>query len=459
MRRTAYNMAEIIKIKKGLDIPIKGEAASTHTPDKSTYLFGITPDDFPGHKWKSAVKAGDQVFVGSPLLYSKDTEHVKLTSPVCGIVQEVRRGERRHILAVTVEASAAGGVPTPDDFLGYDTAKASSREEIMECLCASGMFALLRQRPFDVVPDPTVAPRDIFVTGFDSAPLAPQLVTRDMFPLLEKGLEVLSHLTDGNVYIGVPYDSQFTSRHARVYEFRGPHPAGNVGTQIAAIRPVNRGETVWTLSARTAVRIGSLFETGHIDAAASVCVCGDMASDPHYIDTRVGASLQSLLAGQRKSGEGEVRVISGNPLTGVKVDASSDFLRYPYRQVTLIAEGDHADEFMGWATLRPDHYSVKHSFLSSLLGKHGNYKFDSRLRGGKRAMILSGEMDKVFPMDIYPEFLLKAIMAGDIEKMEQLGVYEVAPEDFALPEFVDTSKQPLQQIVRDGLEKLRDELA
>ena len=309
------------------------------------------------------------------------------------------------------------------------------------------------------MPDPAVAPRDIFVTAFDSSPLAGPLISPQMQELHEKGLEVLARLTDGNVFLSVPYDSSLTSKAAKVYEFQGPHPAGNAGVQINKIKPVNRGETVWTLDSRTVVRIGTLFATGHIDSAAEVCLCGDMAQRPQYVDTRVGCSLRTLLAGGIKTGEGNVRTISGNVLTGIKEDPASGFLRYPYRQITLIAEGDKADEFMGWASLKPDHFSVKRSFPSFMLGKRGRYKFDSRLRGGQRAMILSGEMDKVFPMDIYPEFLLKAIMAGDIEKMEQLGIYEVAPEDFALPEFVDTSKEPLQQIVRDGLDKLRQELS
>ncbi|MCM1005389.1 MAG: Na(+)-translocating NADH-quinone reductase subunit A [Prevotella sp.] len=457
-------MADIIKIKKGLDIPMPGVASAEYTDDSVSYLFGIVPDDFPGHKWKSAVKVGDRVFVGSPLLYSKEKEKVKLVSPVCGIVQEIRRGERRHIMALTVEASKAGGVPAEEDFFLFGNGnspeiKCTDRESILDILCEAGLFAMMRQRPFDIVPDPDIVPRDIFVTGFDTAPLAPVLITRDMYAMHEKGLEILSRLTSGRVFLSVPYDSDLSSNVATITEFDGPHPAGNVGVQISKIKPVNKGETVWTLDSRTVVRIGKLFSTRKLDSAASVCVCGEMAVNPHYINTRIGVSLQFLLAGQISQDKGHVRAISGNVLTGVKADPASDFLRFPYRQITLIAEGDHTDEFMGWATVSPTHFSVKRTFPSFLLGKRGHYKFDSRLRGGRRAMILSGEMEKVFPMDIYPEFLLKAIMSGNIEKMEQLGIYEVAPEDFALPEFVDTSKQPLQQIVRTGLDKLREELS
>lgn len=453
-------MADIIRIKKGLDIPLGGAASEKHTSDTSTDSFGIVPDDFPGHKWKCAVKPGDQVKIGSELLHSKDYNTVKLVSPVAGIVTEVRRGERRKIEAVVVSTEHQSTDSECDSYRQFNVpAIDSDREAILTLLCETGLFALIHQRPYDIIPDPTIIPRDIFVTAFDSAPLATDLISFDMKDMHEKGLEVLSKLTEGNVYLGIRYDSEISSRYAKIYEFAGPHPAGNVGVQIANIRPVNRGEVVWTLDSRTVVRIGRLFSTGTIDNTAEVTICGDMAKNPHIIDTKVGASLKSILRNELRDDAEKIRVINGNVLTGIKSNIQKDFLRFPYRQITLIAEGDNADEFMGWASLRPSKFSVKRSFPSFFLGKRGNYKFDARLLGGRRAMILSGEFDKVFPMDIYPEFLLKAIIAGDIEKMEQLGIYEVAPEDFALPEFVDTSKEPLQQIVRDGLTRLRNELA
>lgn len=453
-------MANIIKIKKGLDIPLGGAASEKNTADTSTDSFGIVPDDFPGHKWKCTVKPGDCVLAGTELLHSKEHEHLKLVSPVAGTVSEVRRGERRKIEAVVINTDQSVKESDNDCFYKFDIPSLDSgREAILSLLCEAGIFALIRQRPYDIVPDPSIVPRDIFITAFDTAPLASKLISFDMKEMHEKGLEVLSKLTDGNVYLSVRYDSEIGSSHAKVYEFAGPHPAGNVGVQIANIRPVNRGDVVWTLDSRTVVRIGRLFHTGKTDNTAEVTVCGDMASDPHIINTKLGASLKTLLKGQIKNCENAVRVINGNVLTGIKSDPERDFLRYPYRQITLIAEGNTADEFMGWASLSTKKFSVKRSFPSFFLGKRGNYKFDARLRGGRRAMILSGEFDKVFPMDIYPEFLLKAIIAGDIEKMEQLGIYEVAPEDFALPEFVDTSKEPLQRIVREGLDRLRAELS
>lgn len=441
-------MANHIKIKKGLDIPLQGKASGTTADDRESALFAITPDDFPGCTWKAVVKAGDSVAHGSPLLIDKASGTITLTSPVDGTVKEIHRGERRKIEFVSVEK----GVCT--DKADFNTS--TEREQIRTTLQASGLWAMMRQRPFDIVPEAESTPRDIFVTAFDSAPLAPTILEDSLASYLEKGLEILKRLTDGYVYLGVRAGSGITSRVAEVYEFEGPHPAGNVGTQIAAIDPVNKGETVWTLDAETAARIGKLYTDGNLDFSTVVAVTGPEAKSPHSVRTIIGASLKTLLKGAVAGND--TRIISGNVLTGVK-ETADGFLRYPYRQITLIQEGEHADEFMGWASMNPRKFSVKHTFPAFLRGLTKPYDFDSRIKGGHRAMILSGEYDKVFPMDIYPEYLLKAILAGDIDKMEKLGIYEVAPEDFALPEFVDTSKNELQKIVREGLDNLRKELS
>ncbi len=441
-------MANHIKIKKGLDIPLQGKASGTTADDRESALFAITPDDFPGCTWKAVVKAGDSVAHGSPLLIDKASGTITLTSPVDGTVKEIHRGERRKIEFVSVEK----GICT--DKADFNTS--TEREQIRTTLQASGLWAMMRQRPFDIVPEAESTPRDIFVTAFDSAPLAPAILEDSLAPYLEKGLEILKRLTDGYVYLGVRAGSGITSRVAEVYEFEGPHPAGNVGTQIAAIDPVNKGETVWTLDAETAARIGKLYTDGNLDFSTVVAVTGPEAKSPHSVRTIIGASLKTLLKGAVAGND--TRIISGNVLTGVK-ETADGFLRYPYRQITLIQEGEHADEFMGWASMNPRKFSVKHTFPAFLRGLTKPYDFDSRIKGGHRAMILSGEYDKVFPMDIYPEYLLKAILAGDIDKMEKLGIYEVAPEDFALPEFVDTSKNELQKIVREGLDNLRKELS
>lgn len=441
-------MSKIIKIKKGLDIPLEGAASDRTTVDDRSVLFGITPDDFPGYTWKAAVKAGDMVAAGDALLYAKEDERLCLTSPVAGKVAEIHRGERRKIEYVSVEK---GERQESRDF-----GKATDKNARMDALMRSGLFAMMRQRPFDIVPFVGVTPRDIFVTAFDTAPLATEMTGGEERRWLETGLKALAAFTSGKVYLSVRAGSGITSSVAEVYEFEGPHPAGNVGTQIAAIKPVNKGETVWTLDAVTASRIGRLMETGKVDYSARVALTGPDMKDPHIVETTVGASLATLLDGQL-DGQKTIRLISGNVLTGVRVQTANGFLRYPYRQVTAIDEGNDADEFMGWASLDPKKYSVKRTFPAFLRGLSKPFNFDARVKGGHRAMILSGEYDKVFPMDIYPEYLIKAIMAKDIERMEQLGIYEVAPEDFALPEFVDTSKIELQKVVRDGLDYLRKE--
>lgn len=441
-------MAEIKRIKKGLDIPLSGAAYGLASTDKLTDLYAICPDDYPGPVWKAVVRAGDKVAAGDPLMIDKASGKVTLAAPVGGVVAEVNRGERRHIRFISVkkESDSSDKVATP-----------SSKEEIRNAIQTSGLWALMRQRPYDIVPDHNSEPRDIFVTAFDTAPLAPEILTQDLSKWLEKGLEALAALTAGKVYLGVRAGSNIKSKVAVITEFEGPHPAGNVGTQINAIKPVNKGETVWTLDAATAARIGKLCAAGERDYSTTVALTGPCIKNPHLVTTYFGASLTTLLAGQMKSKEG-VRIISGNVLTGIRTTADG-FLHYPYRQITVIEEGDNADEFMGWASLSPKKYSVKHSFPAFIRGLSKPFDFDARVKGGHRAMILSGEYDKVFPLDIYPEFLLKAIIAGDIDRMEKLGIYEVAPEDFALPEFVDTSKIELQKIVRDGLDNLRKELS
>lgn len=442
-------MAETIRIKKGLDIPLKGQPSSDVTDDTATTLFAICPDDFPGHTWKVVVKPGDAISAGQPLLADKATELVKLVSTVSGKVQEVNRGERRHIEFVSVSKEA--------DSSPIKLAPAKTPQQIKESILVSGLWAMMRQRPYDIVPSPDVEPRDIFVTAFDSAPLAPTLLTKSLQPWLEEGLKALSRLTGGKVYLGAKAGSGISSKAAEVYEFEGPHPAGNVGTQIAAIKPVNKGETVWTLDAATAARIGKLCATGEFDFTTEVALTGPGVKNPAMVRTTIGASIESLLKGKLAADSG-LRIISGNVLTGKRVQKDG-FLHFPYQQITVIEEGDHADEFMGWASINPYKYSVKHSFPAFLRGLSKPFDFDARIKGGHRAMILSGEYDSVFPFDIYPEYLIKAIIAGDIDRMEKLGIYEVAPEDFALPEFVDTSKIELQKIVRDGLDNLRKELS
>ena len=444
-------MSEKIRIKKGLDIPLGGKPSINVTKDNSSHLFAIYPDDFPGPIWKTTVKVGDNVKAGDVLFRDKTSEKICLVSPVTGEIKEINRGERRHINFISIEKKGE----TPD-IISKDITPGDS-QAIKDTLMRTGLWAMMRQRPYDIVPEPDFEPRDIFVTAFDTAPLAGEILAEEDKDWLEKGFNILAKLTKGKVYLGIRYGQGLSSNIAKVFEFKGPHPAGNVGPQIAAIKPVNKGEIVWTLDARTVVRIGKLFSEGIHDYETLVAVTGPEVKDPHLVKAIVGASIDGILKGFLPEDKGK-RIISGNVLTGQKVGIDG-FLHYPYRQITVIEEGDTADEFMGWASMSPGKFSVKRNFPAFLKGLSKPFNFDARVKGGKRAMILSGEYDKVFPFDIYPEYLLKAIMANDIDRMEKLGIYEVAPEDFALPEFVDTSKQELQKTVREGLDYLRKELS
>lgn len=445
-------MAEQIKIKKGLDIPLKGTASGNVVEDSSTRMAAICPDDFPGVTWKAAVKPGDNVEIGSPLLVSKEHSEICLVSPLKGVVDDVNRGERRHINFISVKSENLTDIASYKSELNP-----SSPEDIKLALKQSGLWAMMRQRPYDIVPDSETVPRDIFITAFDSSPLAPALLDKDLEPWLGKGIKILSRLTPGKVYLGIRPGQKIESSDCVVTEFAGPHPAGNVGPQIAAIKPVNKGETVWTLDTATAARIGKLFDKKEIDVHTTVALTGPEVTDPHLVKTVIGAALEGLLKGNLNTDK-NIRIISGNVLTGQKV-TTDGFLHFPYRQITVIPEGNDADEFMGWASISPKKYSVKRSFPAFLRGLAKPFDFDARIKGGRRAMIMSGEYDKVFPFDIYPEYLIKAILSGDIDRMEKLGIYEVAPEDFALPEFVDTSKIELQKTVREGLDNLRKELS
>lgn len=441
-------MARNIKIKRGLDIPFGGKA-SGRLEVIEPKLIGICPEDFQGHVWKNVVKEGDEVASGSPLLHDKTSSLIKIVSPVSGKIKEVRRGERRRILAIVIEPSAST-VSSPVYNLSLEA------DSIRSTLLQSGLWAMMRQRPFDIVPDATSVPRDIFITAFDSSPLAPVLFDHSTIPYIEKGLEVLSLITGKKPYVSTSASNPYEFKNGENLIFDGPHPAGNVGVQIAAVAPVNKGESVWTMAVSVVFRIGKLYTDGAISWKTHVALTGPEMPDPHMVQTIIGVDIRQLIPSSL-DGKTGLRVISGNVLTGIKVDPNKDFLHYPYRQITVMEEGDNADEFMGWASMSPSKFSTKRTFPAFLKNLSKPFPFDARIKGGKRAMILSGEFDKVFPFDIYPEYLLRAINNGDIDRMEKLGIYEVAPEDFALPEFVDTSKHELQQMVRDALDNLRNE--
>ncbi len=448
-------MRKTVSLKKGLNLNLAGGLGDDApvvavTPSR----IAIVPDDFPGFTPKLDVAEGDCVVAGTPLLHDKSDSRVKLVSPVGGTVEAVVRGARRKIERVVVKTDAASS-GTADSFGSLGSANG---EALRTALMESGLWAMMRRRPYDIVPLPSDEPRSIMVTAMDTAPLALSLekMVAGCETDIKAGVKALKKLTSGIIYIGVGVGSAMPDiEDAEIVEFPHIHPAGNAGVQIANIEPVNKGEVVWTLDIVTLARIGHLISTGSVDWSVSVAVTGSELVTPKIVKTVAGADMADVIGGDIKEDSRHHRVISGNVLTGVPV-GTDGFLRYPYRQVTVIPEGDDADEFMGWASMSPSKMSVSPSFIGRFLRR--KFAPDARLNGGRRAMIMSGEYDKVFPMDILPEYLIKAIIAKDIDRMEALGIYEVAPEDFALAEYVDPSKLELQKIVRDGLDYLRSEV-
>lgn len=448
-------MTNVIKIKKGLDINLKGKASEVLLNGGSSATYALVPDSYNGIMPKVVAKVGDKVKAGSVLFVDKNRPEIKFVSPVSGEVAAVNRGEKRKVLSVVVK---------PDTQVVYEefgkkNVASMKGDEVKEALLTAGMWPFIKQRPYDIVANPAESPRDIFVSAFYSAPLAPNFdfILKGQEADFQAGLSALAKMTAGKVYVGVRKGSAAAKvSGVEVVEVEGPHPAANVGVQINNIKPVNKGEVVWTVNPDDVIIMGRLFNKGVADFSRLVVLTGSETTERGYIKTIAGCTIESLVAGKIMD-NGHIRVISGNVLTGSKV-GKEDYLRAYDNQVTVIPEGDDNDEFFGWAVPGFNKYSTSHSYLTWLIGRNKEYVLDARIKGGRRAMIMSNEYDKVFPMDILPEYLIKAILAFDIDKMENLGIYEVAPEDFALCEFVDTSKIELQKIVRDGLNQLYKEM-
>lgn len=447
-------MANRIKIKKGLQIPLLGKSEEVHRGELTSEFVRVCPEDFQGIIPKLKVKVDDTVKAGQALFFSKSHPEMLFVSPIGGKVTGIERGAKRRILNITIQVDRQAGAV---DFGKKDVDKLSA-DEIKGSLLEAGVWSVIRQRPYDVVANPDKAPRDIFITGFDSSPLAPSydFILEGQGADFQTGLDALAKLTKGKLYLSVSSDTKskalLNAKNAVITEFSGPHPAGNVGVHINHIAPVNKGETVWTLSALDVLFIGRLFNNGVVDFTRTVALTGSEVKQTGYYKILPGTVLTKLFKGN-VSQDRNLRYISGNPLTGTQIDANG-VLRATHSQITVIPEGDDVHEFIGWASLSPDRYSAGNTYLRLKKG----YRMDARVLGGPRAIFVSNEYDKVFPMDIFPEQLIKSIIAFNIDKMESLGIYEVAPEDFALCEFVDTSKLELQMIVRMGLDMLRKEV-
>ena len=447
-------MANVIKIKKGLDINLKGKASEVLLNGGKSDTYAIVPDFYSGVLPKVVAKVGDKVKAGSVLMIDKNRPEIKFVSPVSGEVTAVNRGAKRKVLSIVV---------TPDAQIEYEefgkkNVASLKGDEVKEAMLNAGMWPFVMQRPYDIVATPGETPRDIFVSAFYSAPLAPDFnyLVKGQEADFQTGLDALAKLTTGKVYVGIRKGSAVQQvKGVELVEIEGPHPAANASVLINHTKPINKGETVWTVDPANVIIIGRLFNKGIADFSRKVVITGSETKEQGYVQAISGCTIKSLVGG-RVATDAHVRIISGNVLTGTKV-SMEDYLGAYDNQITVIPEGDETHEFLGFAMPRTDQYSMSHSYFSWLMGKK-EYVLDARIKGGKRAMIMSNEYDKVFPLDIYPEYLLKAIIAFDVDKMENLGIYEVAPEDFALCEFVDTSKIELQKIVRDGLTLLYKEM-
>ena len=448
-------MTDVIKLRKGLDIHLQGKAEGKVIQLKSNGQYGIVPEDFVGVVPKVVVREGDHVKAGDALFVNKQYPEVKFASPVSGTVREVVRGERRKVLCIRVEADKE---QVSVDFGIKDPSKMDGKA-VVEALLEAGLFGYIDQLPYAVSTNPTVMPKAIFISTLRDKPLSCdfEVEVKGEEEEFQLGLTALSRIA--TTHVGCGKNASFIDKYKDIetHVFDGPCPAGNVGVQVNHIDPVNKGEVVWTVDPASVIFFGRLFLTGKVDLSKRVAVAGSEIKTPGYAEVLVGTPLSAFVADQLKTTE-HVRVINGNPLTGTQASLAS-YVGGHTSEITAIPEGDDKDEMLGWILPRTDQFSTSRSYFSWLFGKKKEYALDARVKGGERHMIMSGEYDSVLPMDIYGEYLIKAIITGDIDKQEQLGIYEVSPEDFAVAEFVDSSKLELQKIVRDGLNTLRKENA
>lgn len=447
-----------VKIRRGLNLKLVGEAEKITTAQEQIDTVRITPADFHPFTPKLLVQAGDEVKAGTPLFYLKELPDVKICSPVSGEVVEIERGEKRRIVGIRILADKNISYRRFEPF-DYHNA---DRQTLIQRLCDMGLWPFFRQRPFDVVANPHQVPKAIVVSAFDTAPLAPDMdfIVHGNGPDFQAGLDLLTRLTPGKVHLNVHEtrtrsDIFLNARNVTINTFSGPHPASNPGIQIHHLDPINKGEVVWTISVPDLLCLGKSIKENQFIASRVIALTGSEMLKRRYVKTVIGASLKNLLAGNITHPD-STRIISGNVLTGRNVGMDGH-LGYYHSQVTAIPEVQEP-ELLGWIAPGFGKFSISHSYFSWLMPNR-KYVLNTGLQGERRPFVVTGEYEKVFPMDIYPVQLIKAILANDLELMENLGAYEVAPEDFALCEFVCTSKIPVQKIVREGLDVLMKETA
>lgn len=445
-------MAGTIKIKKGFDIRLKGEAQKTLSGLHSK-LYAVKPTDFTGIFPRLLVKEGDIVKAGTPLLSDKINEKIIFGAPVSGVIREIRRGEKRLLLEIVIEAD---NEVASLDFGATDPSKAT-REEVIGKILDSGLWPVIRQRPYKVIANPDDKPKAVFVSAFNTAPLAPDyaFILKEIHTDFVAGMAVLAALTEGKVHLGCNKNTPSVTlgKKFETTTYTGPHPASNLSVHIAKNDPINKGDIIWTINMQDVAILGRLFATGKVDTSTIIALAGAEVDSPQYFKTFKGACVADLTAGKVKNSN--VRIISGDVLTGIKVNGNG-FLSYYNDLVTVITEGNHY-EFFGWAKPGFKKLSFSKTFLSKLLPS-SSYTAETNLHGGERALVMTGMYEQVLPLDVLPMQLIKACIIEDLDLMEKLGIYEVDEEDFALCEFIDPSKTEIQSIIRKGLNLIRKEM-
>lgn len=453
-------MGRFIRLKKGFDINIAGKAVPTLGSTDQPELFAIKPTDFHGiYMPKLMVKEGDTVKAGSPLFHDKKNEKIVFTAPVSGEVVEVKRGEKRKLLEVRILADKTIEYQS---FTKYSVSEVASlsREAAQEQMLTSGVWVNLVQRPYGVVADPAETPKSIFISAFDSHPLAPDynFLFKGQEHFFQTGVDILKKFTTGQIHLNIHSEREISSvfsqaKNVELNKFSGPHPAGCVGVQIHHIDPISKGDLVWTINPYGVIQIGKLFLNGVVDSSKIVALTGSEVSSPKYYKTYTGAAIKKFVEGNVS--KQSVRYISGNVLTGTQIDKDGHVGFFDH-QITVIPEGDYY-EFLGWIKPSVKKLSFQRAWgLLSFLAPRKEFVLDTNTRGEPRAFVQTGVFEKVTPMDILPAYLIKSIIAEDFDEMEALGIYEVIEEDLALCEFVDVSKHNIQEIIREGIELIRN---
>ena len=450
-------MSNDIKIKKGLDIKLEGEAEKATENAIVSNFYAIRPEDFHQVTPKLVAREGDKVKAGSTVFYDKSDESVKFVSPVSGEIVEIERGAKRRILTIKIKADKEQAY---EDFGKLDVQSANA-EAVKSRLLESGCWAFIKQRPYDVVAKPNGIPKSIFISAYASAPLAADLdyTLQGKEAELQAAVTALSKLTEGAVHVSVSKNGNSplaNLNNVTVHKVSGPHPSGNVGTQINKIDPINKGEVVWTVNAQDLVIIGELLLTGKFNAERVIALAGASVKKPRYFRTKIGSEVSTMVYDNGVDKDGNDRIISGNVLSGKQVKPDG-YLDYYSNIITVIPEGDDY-EFFGWNKPVFNKISTSRALTFSWLSPNKKYNLDTNTNGEHRAFVVTGSYEEVFPLDIYPLQILKSCMYQDLDEMEALGMYEVAPEDFALTEFICVSKQPHQKIIREGLDLMLKEI-